>query len=218
MRRVLFIFMVCVCNTINAQKFELTNNLLLTEITMKKYYRCYKKSENTGLNFIDGKRLSPKMDFLIGSPVIKNQIKEVWGDDYNDYEEFGWGYYELNNNDSYKFLVIVEMPINPIAYLLKENLQIAPITILGAGKLTKDNIYFTEQLYDSDETINLNWYLIIGNQVKHLAELEDKSFDHFIMCDSAILGSFADDNGNYYFAIENKQTHKRKYYKIKLCK
>ena len=218
MRILLFFLMICICNTVNAQKFELTDNLLLTEIAKKKYYRSYKKSGNRGLNFIDGKKLSPKMDYLIGSSVINNQIKGVWGDDYNGYEEFGWGYYELNNNDSYKFLIIVDMPINPIAYLLKADLQIAPITIHGAGVLTKDNIYITEKMYDSDETIHLTWYLISGSQVKRVAELEDKSFDYVIMRDSVIPGTFVDNNGNYYCAIENKMTHKRKYYIIKLCK
>jgi len=213
--RIFLFLLICICTSAKAQKFELTDNLSLTELTKKKYYRCYKKSENRRLKFTDGKKLSPKMDFLIDSTVIKNQVIAVWGDDYNDYEEFGWGFYELKDNDCYKFLVIVEMPINPIAYLLEESLQVAPITIHGAGVLTKDNIYYTEQLYDCDETIHLNWYLINENQVEHIAELEDKSFDNFIMGDSIISGKFADNDGNYYFAIENKMTQKRKYYKVK---
>ena len=213
---VFLILIVFVCNAVNAQEFVHTDNLLLSEITKKKYYRCYMKSRNTGLEFVDGKKLSPKMDFLIGVPVIKKQIEDVWGDNYNDYEEFGWGYYEFKNNVYYKYLVNVDQPINPIGYLLKEDLQVDSVTIPGAGILTTGNIYFTMRVFDSDETVHLNWYSIIQNKVEHIAELIDNSYEFYTLSDPVLPDIFTDDNGNYYFAIENKQTHKRKYYIIKL--
>ena len=230
-------FMICVCNSFNAQSFKMTDNLLLSEISKNKFYKCFKKSKHGRLNVINGKKQSPYMDFLINTPVIKNQIIEQWGNDYCNYDEFEWGYYKLNSNTKYKYIVIVDQPINPITYLLSEDLQVDSITIHGLGMLTKDNIYFTTELYDSDETVHLNWYSINGNQVKHIAELKENSFEYIMLEDivpdsfkdgkdanlfegvedkMVLWGCFGDGKGNYYCAIENKITHKKKYYKLKL--
>ena len=126
-------------------------------------------------------------------------------------------------------LVIFLVPSvgNRITYMLSEDLQVDSITIHGLGMLTKDNIYFTTELYDSDETIHLNWYSINGNQVKHIAKLKDNSFEYTmsedIVPDSfkdgkdinllegakdkmVVWGSFGDGKGNYYCAIEKKNS------------
>ena len=61
------------------------------------------------------------------------------------------------------------------------------------GVLTTDNIFFTEQLYDSDESVHLNWYSICSGQVKHLAELEEKTFCYRNFRDSQIPSSYTDN-------------------------
>ena len=70
---------------------------------------------------------------------LNDQIKKVWGDYFFD-DDFDWWYYELDTNDSnYKYMVIVELPINPVAYLLDKDLQVDSTTIIGDGVLSKDN-------------------------------------------------------------------------------
>jgi hypothetical protein len=156
------------------------------------------------------------MDFLISPNIINKRIKEVWGEDYASCDEFGWGYYEFTNDSKYRYMVIVEEPINPIAYLLDADMQVDSTMIVGDGVLTTDNIFFTEQLYDSDESVHLNWYSICSGQVKHLAELEEKTFCYRNFRDSQIPSSYTDNKGKFYFAIENKRTLKRMYYCIKI--
>lgn len=201
--------------SLKAQSFTMTDNILLYKITKREYISKYKKSQSSSRELFNGKK-NPQMFFLITPKVINDQIKKVWGDYFFD-DDFDWWYYELDTNDSnYKYMVIVEMPINPVAYLLDKDLQVDSTTIIGDGVLSKDNIYFTEQLYDSDETVHLNWYSINDGQVKHIAELAESSFSYRNICDGKLSSSFTDNNKNYYFAIENKMTHKRMYYRITL--
>ena len=70
------------------------------------------------------------MNDLITPKAIYSQIKEVWGEDFICYDDFDWRYYELDSNDSnYKYMVIVEQPINPAAYLLDKDLKVDSTTI-----------------------------------------------------------------------------------------
>jgi uncharacterized protein YqeY len=101
------------------------------------------------------------------------------------------------------------------ACIEKFGMKVDSTIIIGDGVLGKNNIYFTEQLYDSDETVHLNWYNINDGQVKHIAELAETSFSYRNICDDKLPGSFT-DNKNYYFAIEEKMTHKRMYYSVSL--
>ena len=157
------------------------------------------------------------MDYLLAPYIIKEKIKEDYGNDYANCDDFKWGYYKLDvGSCNYQYLVIVEHPINPISYVLNEELQPDSMVIIGDGVLTKENIYFTERLYDSDETVYLNWYQISECEVKHVAELKDKSYDYRNICDSKLPSGFADDKGNYYCAIENKKTHNQIFYRINI--
>lgn len=200
--------------SLKAQSFTMTDNILLYKITKREYISKYKKSQSSSRELFNGKK-NPQMYFLITPKVINDQIKKVWGDYFFD-DDFDWWYYELDSNESnYKYMVIVEQPINPAAYLLDKDLKVDSTIIIGDGVLGKNNIYFTEQLYDSDETVHLNWYNINGGQVKHIAELAETSFSYRNICDDKLPGSFT-DNKNYYFAIEEKMTHKRMYYSVSL--
>ena len=217
MRTASILLLLFLCELLNAQSFSMTDNLLLSEITKREFIKKYRQSKELCRKFIDGKEQSPQMGFLIDSCDIKKRISKQRGEDYSKCEEFSWGYYELDKNVSkYAFMVIIDQPINPIAYLIDKNMQMDSVVIQGDGLLTKSNVYFTEQLFDSDETVHLNWYLIKDNQVKHIAELEDRSFRYRNVSDSKLPSCFADDKGNYYCAVENKQTQKRSYYKIRI--
>ena len=201
--------------SLNAQSFSMSDNIILRQIKKREYIEKYKKSQSTSRALFEGKK-NPQMNYLITPKAIYGQIKEVWGEDFICYDDFDWRYYELDSNESnYKYMVIVEQPINPAAYLLDKDLKVDSTIIIGDGVLGKNNIYFTEQLYDSDETVHLNWYNINGGQVKHIAELAETSFSYRNICDDKLPGSFT-DNKNYYFAIEEKMTHKRMYYSISL--
>ncbi len=216
MRTTSILLLLFICELLNAQSFSLTDNLLLSKITKREFNKNYRQSKESCYKFIDGKEQSPQMDFLIDSYDIMKRISKQWGEDYSKYEEFSWGYYELDKSVSkYAFMVIVDQPINPIAYLIDKNMQMDSVIIQGDGLLTKSNVYFTEQLFDCDETVHLDWYLITDNQVKHIAELEDRSFRYRNISDSKFPSCFADDMGNFYCAIENKQTQKRSYYRIR---
>ena len=196
----------------------MTDNISVSQITEDEYYKCHKRTRKFCRTFIDGKKQSPEMDYLISSNTIKNRIEEIWGKDYASDDLFGWGYYELGANTSkFKYLVIVDEPINPIAYLLDKDMQVDSITIMGAGVLTSDNIYFTEELYDCDESVHLNWYLITGDQVKRMSEFKETSFEYQIIFDLRLPGCFAGNKGHYYCAIENKLTQQRCYYKISIA-
>ena len=210
----MILILATICEILNAQSFSQTDNIVLSKTTKREYYKSYKESRKSCRVLIDGKKQSSQMDFLISPNVIKERIKEVWGEDYTNYDEFCWGYYEFDNDSRYRYMVIVEQPINPIAYLLDSELQVDSTIITGNGVLTTDNIYFTERLYDSDESVHLNWYSICDGQVKHLAELEEKTFCHRNVCDSQIPSCFTDNKGKYYFAIENKKNQKKTYYRI----
>lgn len=216
--RLFYVFLLFLaCKTLDAQPFYKTDNLLLSQITKKEFRRCYKKSRNSYYKFYDGKKQSPKMDYLLAPYIIKEKIKEDYGNDYANCDDFKWGYYKLDvGSCNYQYLVIVEHPINPISYVLNEELQPDSMVIIGDGVLTKENIYFTERLYDSDETVYLNWYQISECEVKHVAELKDKSYDYRNICDSKLPSGFADDKGNYYCAIENKKTHNQIFYRINI--
>ena len=205
-----------ICEILNAQSFSLSDNVVLSKTTKREYYKSYKKSKTSCRVFIDGKNQSPQMDHLISPFIIKERIKEVWGEDYASYDEFGWGYYEFSNDSKYRYMVIVELPINPIAYLLDAEMHVDSTMIIGDGVLTTDNIYFTEQLYDSDESVHLNWYSIHNGQVQPLAKLEEETFCYRNICDPYIPSSYTDNKGKFYFAIENKKTRKRKYYCIRI--
>ena len=193
----------------------MTDNILLSQITEDEYNKCYKRTKKLCRTFIDGKKQSPLMDHLISSNTIKNRIEELWGKDFASDDLFSWGYYELNANTSkYEYMVIVDGPINPMAYLIDKDMQVDSIAIMGAGVLTLDNIYFTEELYDCDESVFLNWYSVTGNQVKHIAEFKETSFEYQIMFDSRFPGCFTDNKGHYYCAIENKLIQRRCFYRI----
>ena len=211
MRIIYILLFVCTCEVLNAQNFYHTDNLLLSQITKREYHKNYKRAKKSFVEFFDGKKHSSKKDSLIDS-----YIKEQW-EEYINSDEFGWGYYELDANVSkYRYIVVIDGPINEIAYLVDEENQVDYSTFIeGCGILTKNNIYFTRQEYDCDESVHLNWYLIIGDQMKHIGELEEISFDYRNIYDSNIPGSFADNKGNFYCAIENKSTFKRKYYVIR---
>ena len=84
-----------------------------------------------------------KIVFLLLKPIIQMNGKRK----RNEYDDFDWRYYELDSNESnYKYMVIVEQPINPAAYLLDKDLKVDSTIIIGDGVLGKNNIYFTEQL------------------------------------------------------------------------
>lgn len=203
------------CKTLYAQSFYKTDNLLLSQISKKEFIKCHKRSKNSCVKFYSGKKQTRKMDYLMKS--VKYKIKKESGEGSADCDDFRWGYYELNKETSkYHFMVIVEQPINPKAYVLNESLQPDSMVIIGDGILTKENIYFTERLYDSDETVYLNWYQISDSEVKHVAELKDKSYDYRNRHDSKIPSCFADNKGNYYCAIENKKTHNQIFYRINI--
>ncbi len=215
MKIFLIMILATICETLSAQSFTLTDNIMLSRTTKREYYKCYKKSMKSCRVFIDGEKQSPKMDYLISSNIIREQIKEVWGENYASYEEFGWGYYEIINDSRYRYMVIVEQPINPIAYLLDSELKVDSTIIMGNGVLTTDNIYFTELSYDSDESVHLNWYTINNGQVNHLAELEEKTFCYRNAFDTQIPSCYTDNKGKFYFAIENKKNRKKMYYRIR---
>ena len=204
------------CEFLNALSFSQTDNIILSRTTKREFYKKYKASRKSCRNFIDGLKQSPQMDFLISPNIIKERIKELWGDDYSGYDEFGWGYYKFSDDTRYKYMVIIEQPVNPIAYLIDAEMQVDSITIVGNGVLTNDNIYFTELSYDSDESVHLNWYSIDNGKVKHIAELEETSSCFQSLCDSRIPSSYTDNKGIFYFAIENKNTRKKMYYCIQL--
>ena len=132
--------------SLNAQSFSMTDNIILCQIKKREYIEKYKKSQSTSRALFEGKK-DPQMNDLITPKAIYSQIKEVWGEDFICYDDFDWRYYELDSNDSnYKYMVIVEQPINPAAYLLDKDLKVDSTIIIGDGVLGKNNIYFTEQL------------------------------------------------------------------------
>lgn len=214
MKIFLILILTVICEILNAQSFSQTDNIVLSRTTKREYYKLYKESRRSCRVFVDGGKKSPQMDYLISPNVIKERIKEIWGEELVCNDEFGWGYYEFDNDSRYRYMVIVEQPINPIAYLLDSELQVDSTIIIGDGVLTTDNIYFTERLYDSDESVHLDWYTIRNGQVKHLAELEEKSYCYRNAFDSQIPSYYTDNKGSFYFAIENKKNQKKKYYRI----
>lgn len=219
MRTTSILLLLIICEILSAQSFSLTDNLLLTQITKREFLKKYRQSKESCKTFIDGKEKFPKMDFLIDSYDINNGKRNQCGEDSSRYEEFSWGYYELDKNASkYAYMIVVNQPINPIAYLIDKNMQMDSVVIQGDGVLTKNNVYYTEQLYDCDETVHLDWYLITSNHVKHIAELVDKTYRYRNISDSKFPSCFADDKGNYYCAIENKYTQKKYYYWIRFKK
>lgn len=216
MKIFLILMLSTICEILYAQSFSMTDNIVLSRITKSAYNKSYKKTKKACRVFIDGKKQSPQMDYLISPVIIKERINETWGEDFANCDEFGWGYYEISDDLKYKYMVIVEQPINPIAYLLDEKMQVDSTIIIGNGVLTMDDIYFTELLYDSDESVSLNWYVINNGQVKHLAKLEEKTLCFRSVSDSRIPSSYTDNKGIFYFAIENKNTRKKMYYCIQL--
>lgn len=210
--KTIFIFsLFFCCNNLFAQKFQYSDNLVLSEISKKEYSKSFKRSRKSFVKYHDGTKQSPKMFFLIES--LPKEIKE-----YAKMDELGgWGYYELDSTFSkFRFLLSIGMPINDISYLIDKNGFITDsIIIEGHGQLTKNNIYFTAKQFDCDESVHLNWYQIFDDQVKYIAYLKEDTFHYIMAKSSRVYSSFADNEGNFYCAIENKFTHKKKYYKIK---
>ena len=100
-------------------------------------------------------------------------IKDVWGDDFFNNDDFCWGFYKLDESETgFSYMVIVDEPINPIAYLLDNNNKVDPIAIRGDGVMTDNNVYYAQRMYDCDEKNHLDWYSIFDGTIDHFAQLE----------------------------------------------
>jgi hypothetical protein len=60
MKIFLIMILATICETLSAQSFTLTDNIVLSRTTKREYYKCYKKSMKSCRVFIDGEKQSPK--------------------------------------------------------------------------------------------------------------------------------------------------------------
>ena len=110
MKIFLILILTVICEILNAQSFSQTDNIVLSRTTKREYYKLYKESRRSYRVFVDGGKKSPQMDYLISPNVIKERIKEIWGEELICNDEFGWGYYEFDNDTRYRYMVIGESP------------------------------------------------------------------------------------------------------------
>ncbi len=205
------------CLGLCAQTFKMTDNIRLNQITDREYAVSYKKSKKSCARYTSMKRGSQKMKSLLGSTFIWEKIERQWGRDFDKHDDFFWGYYKLDSvYCGFSYMVIVNEPINPHAYLLRVDSGVDSVSISGDGVLTRKYIYFTQQMFDGDESFQLDWYAIRDKGVKAFGELSEETGRYRGVFSDKIPSCFVGFDGNYYFAIEDKTSLERKYYVVYL--